>query len=601
MFARFLAATAFWLVTLVPVQASTGIALIIANENYDTVRDARGASAVLQSVRRLEMAGFRVELATDLSAPAMQSALSNLSDALRDGNHERVVIVFAGRVVSAAHGTWLMGTNATQPNYASVEAQGVRLATILALAGQRQGGAVVALADYGFPLTNAPGFTSGLPGDLGAPQGVSVVRGSGPGIADFLSSLALPGVTIGSLAARRADIQLEGFNPPYLDFLPADHQPLIDADRLAWGTAMDADTLAAYEAYLAEWPEGDYAALARQARDRLLNTPERIEAALGLSRSERQAIQRDLTILGFDPRGIDGIFGGGTRSAISAWQRASGLVQTGYLDRAQIFEMAQQGARRAAQLEAEAQARQAALERQDRAFWRDTGSGQDEVGLRAYLNRFPEGIFANVANERLQQIEADRRAAEAARENAAWSRAVNQDTEQAYQAYLNAFPDGAHARQAQRRIQQIRGATSDGSIVTPNAFEVAAWALASSVDSADAYRTFLNAFPNGAFADQARQRLGISSPPVEPILSPQDEEEALNLDQGRGGMSRWQIVERNLAVLGYDPGPVDNSPTQQTRRALQQFQQQNGLQVSGYVTQETWDLLRQQGRAARGN
>lgn len=602
MFARFLTATAFWLVTLVPAQASTGIALIIANEDYDSVRDARGAGVVLQSVRRLEAAGFRVEMATDLSSAAMQAAMSNLSDALSNQDHERVVIVFAGHTLNAAHGTWLMGTNATQPNYASVEAQGVRLATILALAGQRQGGAVVAIADYGFPLGTVAGFSAGLPTDLMVPQGVSVVRGSGPGIADFLSSLAQPGVTIGALAARRADIQIEGFNPPYLTFLPADHQPLVDADRVAWGQALDADTLASYEAYLAQWPDGDYAALARAARDRLLNTPERIEAALNLSRSERQSIQRDLTILGFEPRGIDGIFGGGTRSAIAAWQAASGLTQTGFLNRDQVFELAQQGARRAAQLEAEAQARQAALERRDRAFWRDTGSGQDEVGLRAYLERFPEGIFASVARDRLQQIEADRRAAEAARENAAWNQAQNQDTEQAYLAYLNAFPNGEHARQAQRRIEQLRGGISDGGGGgLPPALEFAAWALASNVDTIDGYRSFLNAFPNGSFADQARQRLDQLSPPMSPNVSPQQEEESLNLDQRRGEMTRWEIVERELAGLGYDPGRVDGSVTQQTRQAIQQFQQQNGLQVSGYVTRETWDSLRAQGRARRGN
>ena len=73
MFARLFTAAAFWLATLVPLQASTGIALIIANEDYNAIRDARGASTVLSAVRRLEAAGFRVDLATDLSSGAMQA------------------------------------------------------------------------------------------------------------------------------------------------------------------------------------------------------------------------------------------------------------------------------------------------------------------------------------------------------------------------------------------------------------------------------------------------------------------------------------------------------------------------------------------------
>ncbi len=60
-----------------------------------------------------------------------------------------------------------------------------------------------------------------------------------------------------------------------------------------------------------------------------------IEDALGLSRHSRADIQLRLKLLGFDPQGIDGIFGPRTRAAISGWQRAQGHVPTGYLDAAQ--------------------------------------------------------------------------------------------------------------------------------------------------------------------------------------------------------------------------------------------------------------------------
>ena len=39
------------------------------------------------------------------------------------------------------------------------------------------------------------------------------------------------------------------------------------------------------------------------------------EAALGLSRETRQAVQAGLTRLGHDTRGVDGVFGSGTRRA----------------------------------------------------------------------------------------------------------------------------------------------------------------------------------------------------------------------------------------------------------------------------------------------
>lgn len=55
------------------------------------------------------------------------------------------------------------------------------------------------------------------------------------------------------------------------------------------------------------------------------------EADLGLSRSQKAAIQAALTRRGYDTRGIDGAFGSGTRSAIASWQGANGMQATGYL------------------------------------------------------------------------------------------------------------------------------------------------------------------------------------------------------------------------------------------------------------------------------
>jgi uncharacterized caspase-like protein/peptidoglycan hydrolase-like protein with peptidoglycan-binding domain len=56
------------------------------------------------------------------------------------------------------------------------------------------------------------------------------------------------------------------------------------------------------------------------------------EASLGLGRDERRQVQARLMLAGHDPRGIDGVFGPGTRAALSSWQAAEGLEPTGYLD-----------------------------------------------------------------------------------------------------------------------------------------------------------------------------------------------------------------------------------------------------------------------------
>lgn len=56
------------------------------------------------------------------------------------------------------------------------------------------------------------------------------------------------------------------------------------------------------------------------------------EKNLNLDRRARRQAQVRLALLGYDPKGIDGIFGEGTRSAIAALQAKESLIETGYLD-----------------------------------------------------------------------------------------------------------------------------------------------------------------------------------------------------------------------------------------------------------------------------
>ena len=55
------------------------------------------------------------------------------------------------------------------------------------------------------------------------------------------------------------------------------------------------------------------------------------EAALDLDRAAQRAIQEGLAAAGFDPGGVDGRFGPGTRAALRDWQRKQGVAATGYL------------------------------------------------------------------------------------------------------------------------------------------------------------------------------------------------------------------------------------------------------------------------------
>ena len=61
------------------------------------------------------------------------------------------------------------------------------------------------------------------------------------------------------------------------------------------------------------------------------------EAKLRLRRADRIEIQRRLMLLKIDPKGIDGVFGQGTRNAISDWQTTKRFPATGFLNAVQLL------------------------------------------------------------------------------------------------------------------------------------------------------------------------------------------------------------------------------------------------------------------------
>jgi serine/threonine protein kinase len=62
---------------------------------------------------------------------------------------------------------------------------------------------------------------------------------------------------------------------------------------------------------------------------------ETTETALRLTSVDRQRLQVALTVLGFDTRGSDGVFGPRSREMIASWQRARSQPDTGFLSAAQ--------------------------------------------------------------------------------------------------------------------------------------------------------------------------------------------------------------------------------------------------------------------------
>lgn len=79
------------------------------------------------------------------------------------------------------------------------------------------------------------------------------------------------------------------------------------------------------------------------------------------------------------------------------------------------------------------------------------------------------------------------------RQEAAWQSAQAADTAAAYERYLQDYPGGTHAGQARSRLLEARGRD--------------AWQRALRLDSPEAYQRYLAEFPDGRHAAEARGRL----------------------------------------------------------------------------------------------
>ena len=527
-------------------------ALVIGNQTYANAASVTDADAAALAARSLTTAGFTVIEASDAPIADLRAKLSQaLLESVGEG---RLVILLSGHFAQSDSQTWFLGTDASAPDLVTAAEQGVSVATVLDVAATQAGGAVVLLGTEARRLPLGPGLRPGI-GPVEVPQGVTLITGDAARIADFAArSLAARGQSLPALLAGAPDLTASGFLSRLVPFRPADPAaPPVspdgpDAESIFWQSTREQGTPEAFDAYLKRYPEGRFADLARTEAARIRSEPGRearlAETALALSRDDRRAIQRALSLLGFDPRGIDGLFGEGSRTAISGWQKANAQDPTTYVTRNQVVQLLDQADKRAAELEAEAALRRAEQERQDQLYWNQTGAEGDEAGLRSYLKRFPDGLFAELATDRLAAIEAERGTQAAAQDRAAWAIAETADTILSYQEYLTGFPQGAFSPEANARIEAL---TTD------------------------------------AANDEDRARW-------------QAAEDALGLQPlGR------TLIEGRLEALDLRPGPPDGVFDDQTRRAIRRFQALRELEATGYLDQTTMVSLLAGGRLRLGD
>ena len=213
-------------------------------------------------------------------------------------------------------------------------------------------------------------------------QGRYVLRGL-PAATELLLYASAPGYA-----------PTETRTPPLAELPPlrlkASKQALEEA---AWQQALETDTPEGYGAYLAQFPNGRYAAEARRRQQE------------GLSAKERalwDAATRENSIASYENylrRYPDGAF--------------------------------------------RAEAEKAIQDRREEAAWQQALATNTPAAYETYRRTFPNGRHAAEALERISAL----------REEAAWQQALAANTPAAYQAYVAAWPKGRYADEARKRLE----------------------------------------------------------------------------------------------------------------------------------------------------
>ena len=402
-------------------------ALLLGVERYDDLRRVSDGTDVLDAADDLRDAGYAVSTLANGSIQDMNRLLERFATDATDA--DRLVVGLSGQFVTDGSRSWFLAKDANRPSPFGL-GDAVSLETVMQIMAQTAGQAVLVLGfDQGEDDTIGNYLRQGV-GDLVVPQGVTVIYGE-PDMAGavMVNAVTAPDADVMAYVRGNRRLSALGFQPKTLIMQPATEQTtqvqpvVIEPSLRAWNDAQEANTASSYRDFLSDNPRSPFAS---QARDRLaeiesdpIRMAELAEGALNLTRNERRAIQRNLTLLEFNTRGVDGIFGPGSRGAIRNWQQDNGFAQTSYLTTSQINRIDGQASRRAAEIAAdEERAREEAL-RLDREYWEETGARGDQAGYSAYLERYPQGIFADEAKSKLQVVvepEPDTRAARAQEE-----------------------------------------------------------------------------------------------------------------------------------------------------------------------------------------
>ena len=172
-------------------------------------------------------------------------------------------------------------------------------------------------------------------------------------------------------------------------------------------------------------------------------------------------------------------------------------------------------------------------ERKQEKEWNITNNTNTKEAYKNYLNKYPKGLHADQADKLIKDIELkekeieilrkekqeiDRLEKERKKEEADWKAIKSVNTKEAYKNYLNKYPKGLHADQADKLIKDIEFKEKEIEILKKEKQErdrlekerkkeETDWKAIKSVHTKEAYKKYLNKYPKGLYFDEATKSI----------------------------------------------------------------------------------------------
>jgi uncharacterized caspase-like protein len=494
-----LALAGFALLAL-PARAEGRVALVIGNSAYPAAplpNPKNDAVAMADLLRRL---GFKTILATDLSKETMDRALGEFGQALQPG--DVALLYYSGHAVQVQSSNYLMPVSARPTKTTDLVAQAIKASAFLEVMDAANTRLNIVILDAcrdnpflsaqrsvsrGLTMIQSSGSETLIA--YATEEGRTAADGAGwhsPYTEALLEELPRPGQTLEDVfrnVRARVVEATRGMQKPWTSgsigttfyFVPpapaaaaADSGSTgpgsSNAEIVFWESIKDSKDSEEFEAYLAQYPNGEFAPLARLRLKQLaaVAPPEPAPAAPAPAppATDVPASANDAQLW---------------RSIKNSNDPADFRK---YLDQFPEGTSAATARTRLADLQAQ-------------QLWDSIKDSNDPEDFKAYLQQFPKGKSAAPARTRLADLQAQQ----------LWDSIKDSNDPQDFKAYLQQFPKGKSAATARTRLAGLQ--------------EQQLWDSIKDSKNPDDFKTYLRQFPKGASAGLARTRLAQLQPQPE--------------------------------------------------------------------------------------